>query len=525
MGGLLARARRIASAAWRHRWASLALAWLACLAGWAGVQALPDQYRASARVYADADAVLGPLLRGLAAEGAPGRQIETLQRTLLSRPNLERVAGRTGLDLRDGGGGPAGRERLLARLGAEIRLASQTRNLFTIEYRDRDPRMARAVVQTTLDLFLEAAAGTDRQQMEGARQFLAQQVAAYEAQLREAERRRADFRARYVDVLPSDSLGGGSRLEAARVRLVGLRGELQDARMRRDLTRQQLEAAPAALPPDPVAGPVFSGGAPSALAEAERELRQLRLRFTDAHPDVVAARAAIAQLRAEGGGGAARGGGGATSGGRVASTQARPNPLHEQLRVRMVDADAAVASLERQVRDGEAELERLDALARSQPELQAQSLNLDRDYAVLRKNYEELLERRESIEIADAARVSSDRVRLEVVDAPTVPAVPVGPNRLLLSSGVLVAGLGAGAALAVLLVMLDRTFYTVQDLRALGLPVLGALSAPPARRRPLAALAFVGAGGLLLVAYGTVLAGGPAALAARMPDLLARFTA
>ena len=46
----------------RARLASL-LVWLVALAGWSGVRMLPDRYVSTARIYADADAVLGMLLR------------------------------------------------------------------------------------------------------------------------------------------------------------------------------------------------------------------------------------------------------------------------------------------------------------------------------------------------------------------------------------------------------------------------------------------------------------------------------
>ncbi|MFT8245508.1 XrtA system polysaccharide chain length determinant [Roseomonas sp. BN140053] len=504
--------RRYAAISWRHRWKALALAWVVCLAGWFGVSMIPNQYQASARIYADADAILGQTLRGIAVDGATAAQVDTLQRTLLSRPNLERVVARSELDQRVTS--VAGREGLLTRLARDIRIMPQARNLFRIEYSDVDPRTAQSVVQATLNLFIERAASNDRQQMENARGFIDQQIASYETQLREAERRRADFRSRYLDLLPNDALGGVTRLETSRSRLAQLRGEVEDARSRRDLTRQQLQALPATLPAEAVGG----GGGPSRAAEAERQLRELRLRYTDQHPDVIAARAALAQIRAGGDGDTVRGDG-APRGGR-----SLPNPAREAIQLRMVDADAQLVSLERQVRDETAEVERLEALARGAPQLQAQFQNLDRDYNVIRRNYEELLGRRESLQIAGAARVGADQVRLEIIEPPTVPTLPIGPKRMLLSVGVLLAGLGAGAALAVLLATMDRSFHSLQDLRRLNLPILGAISSLQPPRRAGAVYVFAGALSLLFLAFGAVTVGGPSLLA-RVPSLVSRVLA
>ena len=493
--------RRHAAASAKHRWTALLVAWLVCGAGWFAVQMLPSQYESNARVYADADAILSLLLRGIAIDSTPAGQVEVLQRTLLSRPNLEKIVART--DLHERVESADERDALLQQLARDIRITTQTRNLFTLDYRDRNPRIARDVVQSALNLFIEAATANDRQQMDSARGFVAQQIASYEVQLRQAEARRAEFEARYMDILPSDALGGISRLEAARARLLQVQGELQDARMRSEITQQQIDATPA-LPPLEVAS---GGGGTSRLAEAERALRELRLRLTDQHPDVIAARGIVSELRATGGGGG--GGAGARPASRAAAGTPRPNLLLEQLRVRLVDVTAQIASFERQERFGRAEVERLDAIARSEPEVQAQALNLNRDYTVLRRNYEELLGRREAIQIAGAARNSSDRVRLEVVDPPSLPVRPIAPNRLLLFSAVLVAGLAAGLGSAFALSRLDHSFYTLQDLRALGLPVLGGVSGPRPQGGRLGGAAFVGCLALLFAGYAVVLTGLP----------------
>jgi polysaccharide chain length determinant protein (PEP-CTERM system associated) len=504
---IFSEVKRYASAAWRHRWKALLLAWVVCLGGWAYVYTLPNQYRSSARIHADADAVLGQLLQGIAVDNRPTSQVEVLQRTLFSRPNLERVAARTGLDLR--ADSAASREAMLTKLGSSLSIGLQTRNLFTITYTDHDARMARDVVQALLTLFMERATAHDRQQMDNARTFVNQQLQAYEAQLREAEQRRAEFRTRYAELLPNEAASGITGLEAARLRLNNARGTLQDATTKRDRLKQELEQTPPTLRPAEVAA---AGNA--ALAEAERTLRQLRLTYTDQHPAVIAARNAVAEARASGGGGGGQRAGAAT-----------PNPEHTRIRNQLFEAEQQVAVAERAARQDQANVERLENLARTVPQLQAQFANLDRDYAVLRRSYEELLERRESVQLAGAARSEADRVRLEVIDPPTVPLTPIGPNRILFASMALALGIGAGAALALLLVMLDRTFYTLADLRKLGLPVLGAVSSnEPPRRQGFAVATFACAFGLLIAVFGAFAVGGTT-LVARIPTLIGRFVA
>ncbi len=171
--------RRYALGAWRKRWFAIAVSWMVCVGGWVFVSTIPNQYEASARLYVDSDAVLTPLLRGLALDNTPVSQLDVLQRTLLSRPNLEKLISKTDLEL--GITGPADLEDLVRRLGFDIKITPQTHNLFTISYRNSTPKLAYDVVQTILTIFVESKVGNTRSDMENARVFLQQQIASYRA--------------------------------------------------------------------------------------------------------------------------------------------------------------------------------------------------------------------------------------------------------------------------------------------------------------------------------------------------------
>jgi len=136
--------------------------------------------------------------------------------------------------------------------------------------------------------------------------------------------------------------------------------------------------------------------------------------------------------------------------------------------------------------------------------------DLDRDYGVLKKNYQELVSRREATLIADAADTKTEKIQFRIVDPPQVPLVPAEPNRPLLVSLVLLGGIGAGIAAPLVMTQLDRSFATISQLRDLGVPVLGSvtrLSLGAARRRATIQLAGVCASAVVLIAvYGTLLA-------------------
>ena len=455
--------RLVLASAWRQRWLLVAAAWAVCLAGWIGVYTIPDSYESSGRLYVDTDAILTPLLRGLAIDTATANQLDIMQKTLLSRPNLEKLVAATDLNLSVTD--PQQKQQLVLRLGHDIKITADGRNLFTVAYRDRDPRLAQEVVAGILNIFMERATASNRSDMENAQKFLNQQIASYETQLRAAEQRRADFRRKYMDILPLESNGGVSRLDSLRVSVRDLDADLKDAVAKQAALQEQERVTP----------PTFAAGAgPSgqteSVAAAEAKFTELRARFTDQHPDVVMTRQLIATLKAT----------------QNATTAARPdvsstrgtlgNPLYEQLKLRLVETASTISALQRRLDFARQDLSRMEQLANAAPQVEAQSADLDRDYDVLRKNYEELLARREASNITSAADSGADKVRLRVIDPPQIPSLPAAPNRLLLVSLVLLAGLGAPVGLAIVLSQVDESISDLGRLRDLGYPVLGGIS-------------------------------------------------
>jgi polysaccharide chain length determinant protein (PEP-CTERM system associated) len=458
MESVIDLAGRYGALAWKRRWWAALAAWAICVFGWFTVAMLPDQYEASARVYIDADTVLTPLLRGITVEPSLSDELDLLQQMLLARPNVERIIAKTDLQL--DAATPAQTERLVDNLTQKIKVVAVTRSVFSITYRNTNRQLAADVVQAVLASFIENKAGDRREDMERATDFLDGQIASYEKQLRDAEQRRAAFRKKYIDLLPGDG-GGANRLDLARNQVVNLTGQLQDALARRTLLAREVASTPPMESSEGAAG----GGSGAALRAAEDKLRSLQQVYTDEYPEVQTQKHLVASLRASGGGGTA------ATGGRSV-----PNPVYEQLKLRLVDTDASIESLTRQVDDARTERDKLEKIAKNVPEVEAQYSNLNRDYDVLRTNYNELTSRREGMRISDAAQKKASNVKMVIIDPPTVPRVPIGPNRVLFAVGVLLAGIGGAGGVVAGMISFDQTFHSLADLKSLGLPVIGSVS-------------------------------------------------
>lgn len=513
-----------ARAMWRYRWLALMLAWVVSIAGWIHTAQLPDQFSSSARVHIDTDSMLRPLLRGLAVEANISQRIQLMTRTLLSQPNMEKLARMTDVHLQ--AKTQEALERQTEQMRRRISISSEVRqpNLFTIAYSDADPEQAHKVVQALLTIFMESTLGESRQDGDTARRFLDEQIAEYEQRLIEAETRLAEFRRDNVGMLPSDR---GSYYQ----RLQGVEGELAETRLRlretenrraelaRQLERERPSAAQAAAGASVWDSPTRVDGRIGAL---QANLDELLLRYTENHPDVISLRKTIADLEQE------RERELALRAEAMADfdlgSGPQSNPLAQQIRMSMSSTDAEIASLKVRVAEFERQRDRLKELVDTIPKIEAEMQRLDRDYNVNRSQYDELLRRRESAQLSKVAEDQGEQVQFRIIDPARLPRDASGPDRPALYSASLLAGLGGGLGLAFLLAQLRPVFDNRRSLADItGFPVLGTVSwvrdtAQQARARVELA-GFSLAGAVLLLCYGGVVMLGSSA-----HDLLARFS-
>ena len=135
--------------------------WLICPLGWYFIAAMPDVYESEARVYVDTQSLLRPLLRGLTVETNPQTQIRLMVKTLLSRPNLERISRMTDLDVQANTNEEY--EAIIARLKNDLKISTAGReNIYTLSIDDKNPEMAKNIVQSALTVFIGAEHSTNQ---------------------------------------------------------------------------------------------------------------------------------------------------------------------------------------------------------------------------------------------------------------------------------------------------------------------------------------------------------------------------
>ncbi|MGG6497813.1 UNVERIFIED_CONTAM: chain length-determining protein, partial [Bacteroidetes bacterium 56_B9] len=83
-----------------------------------------------------------------------------------------------------------------------------------------------------------------------------------------------------------------------------------------------------------------------------------------------------------------------------------------------------------------------------------------------KKNYEDLVQRRETASISGELDFASGVADFRVIDPPRANPKPVAPNRLLLLAGAMAAALGIGVFTTFAASQLRPVFHDADDLRA-----------------------------------------------------------
>ena len=464
---------------WRFRWIAMLVAWVVCLVGWFLILLIPDTYAAWARVYVDTRTRLSQVTQGIGVGSNIASSLEVVRSALLGGPQLEKVAK---LAIPSYASASPGAQQaiingLRQRLTVEVNTdKGAPADLYLISYTDHNAKNAHHVVDQLLSLFMSNTLGGSQLGSEQAQKFLTQQIAQYEHQLQAAESKLADFKRQNQGQVPG-STGGDffSRLNADNENLQRDQLALTVAEQKRDELRRQLSSEQPLLGSAGSSGP---GGVAtdtgSAIREAQGKLDELLLRYTDKHPDVIAARRAIDDLRQRQAAeiAAVRRGDQAA----IAATGLAANPVYQGMRLQLSQADVEVAAARQQVQDAQSRIDGLRKMINTAPAVEAEFARLNRDYDVTRGEYQALVDRLNRAKLSDQADATGV-VRFEVVDPPTGSDHPVGPDRVRLILTVLLGGFAAGIAVAYFMHQLRPVFTSTRQLNELTqLPVLGSVS-------------------------------------------------
>lgn len=364
---------------------------------------------------------------------------------------------------------------------------------FKIAFRDRDPRRAAEVANRLTSDFRAENLRQRRGQAAGTSEFIDAELARADSERGRLAQELRAYREEHRGELPEDLIANQSRLER-------MEATHRDARAQLDLARQQVAEIRRQIREQRSAGADETANPVARKRALELQVHQYRAQGkTDKHPDIVIARAEIAELEA--------------MLAEQLDTDAPLSPAEAVLRSELRNHEVRESVLREELGRLTELIAGLQARIAATPERAARVGDLEARIIAASDQIRELQSKKIAADLGTQVELVEKGEKFRVVDTAELPTSPVSPNRPLVGIVGTLLGLLAGGVALALREMSDQSFHTIRDLQeALGLPVLGAiptirLPADLARTRAKLRRALVVTGVLLgLLAGGSLLA-------------------
>ena len=358
---------------------------------------LPKTYTANVTLYADVTNIIGSLLQGKAEITRIDRAKEARE-TIFTDRILRSVARKAGL---------AEPDAAIVSLRARMAI-SASGDYVMIQYGSSSRDEAFNVIDATTQTFLAEAARKKREESQSAFEFIDAQVTSYKRQLEQAEDRLKDFSAVNIDITEQSV---SNRVTRFKNDLQVLQLSIEDSVSRLASFETELENEAEFLRIEIDRKPTFEE---RQLEAFEQQLAALRLTYLDTHPDIISLKDQVDALRR-----------------RVASIVTEPtdnrnfsqieNPSYTSLKDVINKERADLTANRNRLSSTERLLQGELANAETVAEKQATRQELNRDYAVTKDVYEDMLKRRESARLSMTLDIEGQGVSYKIHEPASYP--------------------------------------------------------------------------------------------------------
>jgi polysaccharide chain length determinant protein (PEP-CTERM system associated) len=351
---------------------------------------------------------------------------------------------------------------------------------FKVAYMSNNPVLAQKVTAQLTSLFINENLKARQEQSAQTTQFLITQLEDAGRGLAEQEAKVKEFKSQYLGQLPEQVQSNVQILAGLQAQLqqeIDLLGRAKQQSVYLDTLRTQWRTLQAGVGPGNSGEAVSPPALDQELARLRAQLAELSSHYTERHPDVRKVKDQIARTEKLKQQAEAR---------IAASPESRAtdetlhasSPTEMELESQLKANKVEIENRQRAIQDLQKRIGDYQARLNMTPVREQQMAGLTRNYEQSRKNYEQLLAKRDQSGMATDLEKQQQGEQFRVLDPPNLPQKPFSPNRLKLDLIGLVAGLLVGAFVLAGAEIADDRIYSKEELtNIVSAPVLAEI--PP----------------------------------------------
>lgn len=326
---------------------------------------------------------------------------------------------------------------------------------FTVSYQGRNPALVQQIANELASLYLAENLQERQKQSSGTARFMEDEMKSVQAELAGVDARIAAYKQQNLNSLP----------ELNQLNLQTMDNLDRDVRVSTEQLRSlrekegYLQSELSAIPTD------SANQDKTRLNEVRVRLVDLRTRFSDKHPDVVKAKAEIAELTKQ------------LRGTNRELPEAKPdNPSYINLQSQLASARADIASVKRQIDDYSRKREAFRRRLEASPRVEERYKAMLAERNNLQAKYDDLSKKFMEARVAHGLEKEQLGERFTLIDAARLPEKPISPNIPAIILIGFVLGIGSGCGAAALKENSDGSVHNMEELaRVARVPVLGAV--------------------------------------------------
>jgi polysaccharide chain length determinant protein (PEP-CTERM system associated) len=463
-------------------WWILPLTTIFCgAAGILAAMVLPKKYTSQTMVLVESPTVSAKLVEPVITEDL-SRRLSSMQEQILSNSRLQPIIEKFGLypNMR----GKAHMEDLVDRLRSSVKVTplepmagTQNRQIpgFYVSVTFNDGQLAQQICTEITSMFMEQNARDRQLQTKDTTEFIQQRLDEAKKKLDDEDAKLAEFKRRNLGSLPEEEQSNLSLLTGMNTQLESNTQALSRAQQDKTFNESLLAQQEVAFKQKSVGGAAADPEtADQQLTALQDQLVSLEAKYTPEHPDVVKTKRAIEELK------------------KHMEAQQKthvpdPNaakanspepPQLQTLRAKVRQDDQNIVDLTKAQAKIQNDIRVLQGRVQESPVVEQQFKDITRDYQTASEDYNDLLKKHNSSELANHLENQEESEQFKIFDPPSLPSQPSFPNKLLFAGGGLGGGFALGLGILYLLAMLDKSLHNERDVEiGLKLPLLVAIPA------------------------------------------------